>query len=549
MLFSKWGKLSFLSPYRFWVFGACLDDLTFFSFLLLYREGTMIDLRIHVGGSMEKKNGDYKYVGELFEISVQWELYDISWEKSIRFSREDAKIIAPIRFVWYKDIAKEMNTVTYVFEENPDDMFLLMCLAKEAGAIDFFIEYDVSDVRYNEEKEFPESDGEEEVERPLEDEEPEQSEEEDEENPQADENETEEGEENVAPQAGIVDENVTEEGEEREQAEIGDEVVQDAGDGGEDERFRAVFEEGTMAKLGKEAYQNLEEKETAEREAEESDEECVLEEDAANPDTPIGSEEEWEQWDDPKGRRNGKPKFHGDLEKPPYIWLFQKFNSELLSFAAVRNASSEYTGEKFWKKTYKTPIAVPEFRKPRGRPKTRDRRKEPFEDLKTAGKSTRHGRIPHCSQCKQAGHIKTSCKNEPVTVEGRKNRRGRPRKHPNEDHPKPPPKPKGRKKTLVSSSQPVTSTDNIVADVSSSAPQPSSSTNQVKPHVKKAPTGRPLKIRKTAAIPFGVGTFWSPCTDRPFEVFRDRVYDRSNLNPQDPNIQPAQGESSHPPTD
>ncbi|XP_048608921.1 uncharacterized protein LOC125584471 [Brassica napus] len=217
--------------------------------------------------------------------------------------------------------------------------------------------------------------------------------------------------------------------------------------------------------------------------------------------------------------------------------------------ATYENNIKPVNGEKLWKKTYKTPIAVPEFRKPRGRPKTRDRRKEPFEDLKTAGKSTRHGRIPHCSQCKQAGHIKTSCKNEPVTVEGPKNRRGRPRKHPNEDHPKPPPKPKGRKKTLVSSSQPVTSTDNIVADVSSSAPQPSSSTNQVKPHVKKAPTGRPLKIRKTAAIPFGVGTFWSPYTDRPFEVFGDRVYDRSNLNPQDPNIQPAQGESSHPPTD
>ncbi|KAF2566478.1 hypothetical protein F2Q70_00026772 [Brassica cretica] len=119
------------------------------------------------------------------------------------------------------------------------------------------------------------------------------------------------------------------------------------------------------------------------------------------------------------------------------------------------------------------------------------------------GKSTRHGRIPHCSQCKQAGHIKTSCKNEHVTVEGPKNRWGRPRKHPNE----------------------------------------------VKPHVKKAPTGRPLKIRKTAAIPFGVGTFWSPYTDHPFEIFGDRVYDRSNLNPQDPNIHPAQGESSHPPTD
>lgn len=120
-----------------------------------------------------------------------------------------------------------------------------------------------------------------------------------------------------------------------------------------------------------------------------------------------------------------------------------------------------------------------------------------------------------------------------------------------QDHPKPPPKPKGRKKTtvFVSSSQPVPSTDNRVVDVSSSAPQPSSSTNQVKPHVKKAPTGRPLKIRKTATIPYGVGTFWSPYTDRPFEVFGDRVYDRSNLNLQDPNIQPAQGESSHPPTE
>ncbi|KAG5392989.1 hypothetical protein IGI04_022952 [Brassica rapa subsp. trilocularis] len=443
-------------------------------------EGTMIDLGIHVGGSMEKINGDYKYVGELFEISVQWELYDISWDKFLRFSREDANIIAPIRFVWYKDIAKEMNTVTYVFEENPDDMFLLMCLAKEAGAIDVFIEYDVSDVRYNEEEEFPESDGEEEVERPLEDEEPEQSEEEDEENPQADENETAEGEVNVAPQAGIVDENVTKEGEEREQAEIGDEVVQDAGDGGEDERFRAVLEEGSMAKLGKEAYQNLEEKETAEREAEE------------------------------KKARVAK-QYCSTLRSSKHVYEVNEFECGY----SVNLATHQCACRKW--------------------------------DL--TGKSTRHGRIPHCSQCKQAGHIKTSCKNEPVTVEGPKNRRGRPRKHPNEDHPKPPPKPKGRKKTPVSSSQPITSTDNIVADVSSSAPQPSSSTNQVKPHVKKAPTGRPLKIRKTAAIPFGVGTFWSPYTDRPFEVFGDRVYDRSNLNPQDPNIQPAQGESSHPPTD
>ncbi|KAJ4880868.1 hypothetical protein Rs2_37923 [Raphanus sativus] len=203
-------------------------------------EGSMIDLRIHVGGTMEKKDGDYKFMGELFVTSVRWELYDISWDKFVRFSREDARITAPIRFVWYKDIAKDMNTVDYVFEENPDDIFLLICLGKEAGEIDIFIEHDVSDVRYYEEEELSESDGEQEVERPIEDEEPEQSEEEGEENvaPQADENETEEGEENVAPQAGTVDENLIEEGQKEETTDIGDEVVKDAGDGDEDERCR-----------------------------------------------------------------------------------------------------------------------------------------------------------------------------------------------------------------------------------------------------------------------------------------------------------------------
>lgn len=87
-------------------------------------------------------------------------------------------------------------------------------------------------------------------------------------------------------------------------------------------------------------------------------------------------------------------------------------------------------GEKFWRRTNKPPIGIPELRKPRGRPKNRDRRKEPFEDLQNAGKSTRHGRVPHCSQCKQAGHIKSGCKNEPVVFEGPKNRRGRPSRFP-----------------------------------------------------------------------------------------------------------------------
>ncbi|XP_020881205.1 uncharacterized protein LOC110228355 [Arabidopsis lyrata subsp. lyrata] len=38
-------------------------------------------------------------------------------------------------------------------------------------------------------------------------------------------------------------------------------------------------------------------------------------------------------------------------------------------------------GEKLWMRTNKPPIGIPEMRKPRGRPKNRDRQKEPFEDL------------------------------------------------------------------------------------------------------------------------------------------------------------------------
>ncbi|CAH2052446.1 unnamed protein product [Thlaspi arvense] len=51
---------------------------------------------------------------------------------------------------------------------------------------------------------------------------------------------------------------------------------------------------------------------------------------------------------------------------------------------------------------------------------------------------------------------------------------------------------------------------------------------------KKAPRGKPLKIRKTGNIPHGVGTLWSPFTDRPFEVFGNYFYDRSTSNSQPP---------------
>ncbi|CAH2035401.1 unnamed protein product, partial [Thlaspi arvense] len=70
--------------------------------------------------------------------------------------------------------------------------------------------------------------------------------------------------------------------------------------------------------------------------------------------------------------------------------------------------------------------------------------------------------------------------------------------------------------------------DQLTTEISaaSSAPQPSVSSN--KPLPKKR--GRPLKTRNVENIPRGVSTFYS----KAFEVFGDRVYDRSNNDLQPP---------------
>lgn len=91
----------------------------------------------------------------------------------------------------------------------------------------------------------------------------------------------------------------------------------------------------------------------------------------------------------------------------------------------------------------------------------------------------------------------------------------------------------------ASSSQPAqaTGSSSQPAQATGSSSQPveaAGSSSNPKPHAKKASRGKPLKVRKTGKIPHGVGTLWSPFTNRPFEVFGDRVYDRSDLNPQQP---------------
>ncbi|CAH2051694.1 unnamed protein product [Thlaspi arvense] len=169
-------------------------------------------------------------------------------------------------------------------------------------------------------------------------------------------------------------------------------------------------------------------------------------------------------------------------------------------------------GEKLWIKTWKTPVGIPGFRKPRGRPKNRDRKKEPFEDLKNSGKATRHGRTPHYSNCLKMGHIKSGCKNEKVPNRPTKPRK---RKTPPVSSSQPvPPTESSQPVPLNESSQPLQPSESKSSyPATSSAPEPTTSSTQPIPQEKKPKRGRPLKITKTGPIPRGFGSLWCPYTD------------------------------------
>ncbi|XP_024016081.1 HIV Tat-specific factor 1 homolog [Eutrema salsugineum] len=246
---------------------------------------------------------------------------------------------APIRFIWYKEAGKEMKTVNYVFDDSHEDMFPLFMLGQILRELDIYVEHDISEnsdtgvihylpssqredlhcdedpkfSSYNEERENVKymSDSDVDVKRSKEDEEPEQSEDE-----RHDEGYDAEGEDQ--DQAGgeaEFDDNLAEGrdanvsaaevngNENRNQVDEGDEIILDAGDGANDDRFKSVFEEGSTVIPDRETYKNTDEEDANEREAADSDEEYVLEENAHYPDTPVESEEEWEQWANPKRQK------------------------------------------------------------------------------------------------------------------------------------------------------------------------------------------------------------------------------------------------------
>ncbi|XP_010451555.1 PREDICTED: uncharacterized protein LOC104733691 [Camelina sativa] len=91
-------------------------------------------------------------------------------------------------------------------------------------------------------------------------------------------------------------------------------------------------------------------------------------------------------------------------------------------------------GERLWLGTDKGSIEVPDKRKKRGRPKKYARIKEPGESSTNPTKATREGQTVTCTNCKQPGHNKGTCKN-PAVQPAPTRKRGRPRKRLDNDDP------------------------------------------------------------------------------------------------------------------
>ncbi|CAE6073388.1 unnamed protein product [Arabidopsis arenosa] len=116
----------------------------------------------------------------------------------------------------------------------------------------------------------------------------------------------------------------------------------------------------------------------------------------------------------------------GEHNRDPEDYVDRHLETKVLK-ATYKDNIEPVNGERLWKRTGKGVIEVPDKRKKRGRPKKFDRIKEPSESSTNPTKLTREGKTVTCSNCKQIGHNKGTCKNQAVqSAPPRK--RGRPRK-------------------------------------------------------------------------------------------------------------------------
>ncbi|KAF2612791.1 hypothetical protein F2Q70_00009288 [Brassica cretica] len=308
---------------------------------------------IHFGGSMKKigDGEDYEYLGELGSKNVDWKTDDIVWDMLVDFCKEEALIRAPLGLIWCNSEKEEMKELRYVYDRYDGEMCQLRSTSKsEIDVVEVFVEHEcsehipgviqLSDTNRDdaecgdEEEEHSENDV---VDRPKEDDEPEESEDE-----KPAENETgEEDNPTVNPlnNEGVRNENLND-----------NEDDDDEDDGARDVRFQSVFQEGQKTVPDKEAY-GIEE--------EEKDDD---------------SEDERARWD-----LTGIPcKLDVcvlDDNKEDHVKYIAEYYYTHVMKRTYSNNIKPVNGESLWKKTDKPPIGISEIRKPRGRPRTRDRKK------------------------------------------------------------------------------------------------------------------------------------------------------------------------------
>ncbi|KAF8109228.1 hypothetical protein N665_0100s0017 [Sinapis alba] len=207
--------------------------------------------------------------------------------------------MAPLALIWFKLPGEEMKDMKYVFDTTDEDMVELQAAGRRTGEIDVFLEHDcsshspksigfISSSQHEDEREY--EDGAAEKDGGYEPEKEVDSDDDCPDMPREDvEGEQSEDEDPVAEQ----EEEVVQEDLSGNQNDDGDDVVLDAGDGGDNVRFKTVFEEGakTAADFQTSQMRDTEENIEHEREAAESEEEDRSG-DVKYPDTPVESEEE-----------------------------------------------------------------------------------------------------------------------------------------------------------------------------------------------------------------------------------------------------------------
>ncbi|XP_020879803.1 uncharacterized protein LOC110228054 isoform X2 [Arabidopsis lyrata subsp. lyrata] len=226
--------------------------------------------------------------------------------------------------------------------------------------------------------------------------------------------------------------------------------------------------------------------------------------------------------------KNRDPEDYVDRHLATHVWK-----------ATYKDNIEPVNGERLWKRTGKGTIEVPDKRKKRGRPKKFARVKEPTESSTNPTKLTREGKTVTCSNCKQVGHNKGTCKN-PTVQSAPPRKRGRPRKSLDDDDPWSIHNAPKRWKNAQSQSTPPVAQSQSTPPAAQSQPTQNprhSSAPAANPSGRGRARGRPPGVKNGQGKDKGKGKgkgrgkgsdeaprppvfFMSPWTDKVFDVWR-----------------------------